>query len=95
MNLSFWLLWGFDALIGLVVVYFFLAGLADKSVSSDNAGIWMIMLLVVAGVLGGSYWLQTHEQPGWARMVLWLMAAPGLLAVLFMLVVLLSKPRWN
>src|SRR5215217_3048043 len=36
--MAFWLLWGFDALIAAVVLYFFFAGLADGSVSSFNAG---------------------------------------------------------
>jgi hypothetical protein len=38
--MKFWMLWGWDALIASVFVYFFLVGLADGSVSSFNAGLW-------------------------------------------------------
>jgi hypothetical protein len=96
MNVSFfWILWGFDALITLVVVYFFLIGLGDGSVSSRNMMMWVALLAVVGGVLGGGYYLYTHGQPALAKTLLWLLAAPGLIAVLFMLVVIISKPRWN
>jgi hypothetical protein len=36
---KFRLLWGFDALIALVVLCFFFVGLADGSVSSFNRGL--------------------------------------------------------
>lgn len=91
----FWVLWGFDALIALVVLYFFFVGLADGSVSSFNMGIWMLLLAAVAAVLFGSLWLKSLGHIGWAKAVLSILAVSGFLYLLFLLVVLISKPRWN
>ncbi len=32
----FWILWGIDAIVALIAVYFFIVGLSDGSVSSFN-----------------------------------------------------------
>lgn len=91
----FWVLWGFDAVITLVILYFFLIGLADGSVSSSNGGIWFVLLAVLGLILGGSLWLRAQNHVMLAKLVLWLLAVPGLLYVLFMLFVIIAKPRWN
>lgn len=91
----FWILWGIAALVGLVVLYFFFLGLADGSVSSFNAGLWVVLLLVTGGVLGGSLWLKERKQLLLAKVVLLVLAGPGVLAGLFLLAVMLTKPRWN
>jgi hypothetical protein len=92
---SFWLFWGFDALITLVVLYFFVIGLIDGSVSSFNMGLWLLILLAVGGVMLGSLWLQSvgHRRP--AIGVLLILAWPGLMCLLFFLAVLILHPRWN
>ena len=95
MSLTFWFLWGFSALVGLVVLYFFLAGLADQSVSGQNIGLWLILILVVAGTLLGSLWLKAAGKLLIAKLVLLVLAVPGLLYLLFLLIVLIGKPRWN
>ncbi len=91
----FWLLWGFDALITLVILYFLFVGLFDGSVSSQNMGLWFLMVLIPLGVLLGSLYFKGAGQMGIAKTLLWLMAAPGLVAVLFLLIVIIGKPRWN
>ena len=84
----FWILWGFDALISLVILYFFFVGLADGTVSSFNIRIWLLLLGAVAVIMLGSLWLRAHHYLG-------LLAIPGLMYVLYMLMILLFKPRWN
>lgn len=91
----FWILWGFDAVIALVVLYFFFIGLADGSVSSVNMGLWLFLLSVVAAILSGSLWLKSHDKIGLAKGVLCVLAVPGFLYLLFILVVLIGKPKWN
>jgi hypothetical protein len=92
---SFWLLWGFDVLIALVVLYFFVIGLADGSISSFNMGLWLLILLAVGGVVLGSLWLHSAGHSSAAKGVLLILAVPGLLCLLFFLSVLLLNPRWN
>jgi uncharacterized membrane protein YidH (DUF202 family) len=91
----FWILWGTDAVIALVVLYFFFEGLGDGSVSSFNGGLWFFILGVLAAILGGSYWLQTHQYMTGAKVLLAVLAIPGVLLGLFFLLLILVNPRWN
>jgi hypothetical protein len=91
----FWLPWGVDALVGAVVLCFFFAGLADGSVSSFNAGIWLALLSGPAVVLGGSLWLRAAGRRGLALALTLVLAVPALLALLFALILVITQPRWN
>jgi hypothetical protein len=93
--MGFWIAWGFDAIVALVIVYFFLVGLADGSVSAFNAGIWSVLLLVVAVSVGGSLWLRRagHHRLAWLPLAV--LGLPGLGYALFLLLVLVTQPRWN
>lgn len=93
--MTFWVLWSIDVLAALVVLFFFLAGVADGSVSSFNIGIWTILLAVVAAVVCGGWWLRSSGRTGLAAMVLSILAVPTLLYMLFMLLVITSGASWN
>jgi hypothetical protein len=89
----FWFVWGFDALIAAIVLFFW--GVVDGTVSSFNMGLWMVMLLALAGIIGGSFRLQSKDRTRPAMGLLLLLAIPGALGVLFFLAVLILQPRWN
>ncbi|GAB4018078.1 osmoprotectant transporter permease [Spirosoma sp. KCTC 42546] len=91
----FWIFWGIDAVIALIFFYFFFVGIADGSVSSFNAGLWFLLLTVLGAVLIGGYWLHTHQHEQGAKILLGLLAIPGLLCGLFFLILILTNPRWN
>lgn len=91
----YWFLWGWDALIALVFVVFFVWGLGDGSVSSFNMGLWIGVLAVLGAVLGGSSWLRSAGHQRFAKLVLLALAIPGFLAALFFLVILIAQPKWN
>ena len=95
MRLKFWALWIIDALISAIAVFFFLAGLADGSVSSFNIGIWITLLAALAVVVAGSLWLKAVGRPGLGSMLLLVFAVPGVLYALFLLIVIITGPRWN
>jgi hypothetical protein len=90
----YWFLWGWDALIALVFVVFFVWGLADGTVSF-NILLWLSTLAVLGGVLGGSSWLRNAGHRAVAYAVLLSLAIPGFLAALFFLVLIIAQPRWN
>ncbi len=92
---GFWVLWGFDALIALVVLYFFMLGITDGTVSGRNFALWLLMLLIPMAIVGGSLWLKSMDRMALARTLLWLLAIPGLMYVLFILFAVIAKPRWN
>ncbi|AXE16858.1 osmoprotectant transporter permease [Runella rosea] len=91
----FWVLWGIDAAISLVVLYFFFIGLVDGSVSSFNMGLWVMILLGIGAIMLGSLWLKSNDYLRIAKIVLAILAVPGLLYALFMLMIIITKPRWN
>jgi hypothetical protein len=92
---TFWILWIFNALMALVPIYFFFVGLGDGSISSRNIGLWFIILLIVVAVVGGSMLLKAANQLALAKALLIIAAIPGVLAILYFLIVLIGKPRWN
>lgn len=93
--MTFRVLFGIDALVALVVLYFFFLGLADGSVSSFNAGIWSVLLLMVAGVIAGGLWLRAAGHRRAAHALLLVLALPGIVYALFLVLVLVTHPRWN
>lgn len=84
-----------SALTVSVLVYFFVVGLADGSVSSFNLVLWLALLSVSALSLGGAHALQARSRTGLAMVALAVTAVPGLLAALFVLLLLVTQPRWN
>ena len=93
--MKFWLPLVIDAVIAVVILYFFIAGLADGSVSSFNIIYWVGILLAVTGFIGVGLWLGKRGQKGAAAAALWILAVPGVVALCFILLVLVLSPRWN
>jgi hypothetical protein len=91
----FWLPWSIDLIVALVFLGFFFVGLADGSVSSFNIALWMLVLGVVCGVVGGSLALRASAYPKLATALVTALAVPGILVGLFFLVILVVPARWN
>jgi hypothetical protein len=91
----FWICWSVDVLICLIILVFFSLGVFGGSVSSFNIGLWMAILAVLGTVMGGSLWLKTLGYPVFATLVLLLLAIPGVLYGLFILLLVLTKTSWN
>lgn len=93
--MGFWILWGIDAVIAVVFLGFFIAGIADGSVSSFNAGLWIVILAALGALLWGGYALRAAGRSGLATKLLMLLAVPAILIGALFVVVLVSNPRWN
>src|SRR5262245_57531735 len=91
----FWLPWSIDLIVALVFIAFFFVGLADGSVSSFNIALWMLVLGVVCGVVGGSLALRAAAYPKLAMALVTALAVPGVLVGLFFLAILVIPARWN
>ena len=92
---TFWILWIFNALICLVPIYFFFAGIGDGTITSRNIGMWFLIMLVVAIVLGGPFLLKAANQLPLAKLLMIFAAIPGILVVLYFVIVFTSKPNWH
>ncbi len=93
--MKFWISWGIGAIVSTACVYFFAVGLMDGSVSSFNGGLWLALLATCGGVMGGSYLLNARGRTTLALLLSLVLSVPGLLFGLFMLMLLLTNPRWN
>jgi len=93
--MKFWVLWGWDALIAAVILYVFLAGLADGSVSSVNMGLWLTTVAILAGVMIGSLALRSATRIALAVSLLLLLAIPGMLFALFVGAIIVMNPDFK
>lgn len=91
----FKILFGIDLIAALAVVYFFLWGVSDGTVSSFNIGIWLLLLAAVSSIVGGGWLLNHTGRRGAAIAVLLILAAPAFLFGLFVLGMIVLQPRWN
>ena len=93
--MAYRILWGFDAIVAAIFVFFFAVGLADGSVSSFNIVLWALILGALGIVLGGAPALPTSGRDKLAIALLCVVAVPGALMGLFYLLILVTHPRSN
>ncbi len=84
-----------DLIAVAIIVWFFVIGLADGSVSSFNAGLWAAILAALAAILGGGIALRRYGKTALANVVLAILAAPTVGYGLFMALLILTVERWN
>ena len=84
-----------DALAAAILVFFFVEGLRDGSVSSYNGLLWLGLLAFPALVIGGGFLLRGKGRIGFANALLMLLAVPTLLYGGFVLLVLVLAPDFR
>ncbi len=84
-----------DAIVAAIVVYFFVVGLGDGSISEFNIQLWVVILLALAAIIGGGVLLDGKGYRKAANGVLLVLATPGVLYGLFLLLIVITQPRWN
>lgn len=95
MKFWFWFLWSIDAVIAAVALYFFFSLAAGSRVGSFNILPWLAILAALAIVVGGSIWLRSAGQHALAIILLLLLAIPGALFALFLLLILILQPNFH
>ncbi len=86
----FWFFLGIDTLICTIAIIFFFVGMADGLVDSNNIGIWVAIFTVLAVVIGASLWLKAVGYPVIGIIVLLVLATPGILYGIFILLVVVT-----
>jgi hypothetical protein len=84
-----------DAIAAAIILFFFMWGLADGTVSSFNIMLWLAILGGTAGVLGGGWALKEKGKIAAASVLLGVLAAPSLLYGLLLLVLIVGQPNWR
>lgn len=93
--MKFWVPWIIDALLAVVLLYFFIVGLIDGSVSSSNMRLWAVILLGLGCIMGGGLWLRSANHLNLAMVLLLVPAAPAIIFCSLMLIAFISGERWN
>lgn len=83
------------SVVAVVIALFFFWGLADGSVSPSNFAMWLVALALATAVPFAGIRLADHGHHVAATLVLGILAIPGLLYALFILLVIGSGTRWN
>jgi hypothetical protein len=86
----YWTLFGIDALIWAIVLYFFFEGIDDWTVSAYNIGLWSLMIFIPMSILIGGWYLNSVGHQTMAKLVLSLLAVPCFLYFLFFLLTLIG-----
>ncbi len=86
---------GIDGIAAAVALYLFVTALHDGSVSSFNALTWLALLGSIAAVTVASVALRAQGHRRLASLLLMMLAGPGLLAGLLLLMLLAGNPHWN
>jgi hypothetical protein len=87
----FRILFDFDALLLAVLLYFFVDGLQYGPPAEE----WLFMLGIPAAVLAGAWALQANGKRGLGSILLFALATPGLLYLLFIALLLILQPNWQ
>jgi len=93
--MAFRILWVVNAMVAAVLSCFFLAGVADGSVSSSNIALWSGILVVGFAILAVSIALYKAGHPILGDLVLAPVAMAAVAYVLFFAFLIGSGVRWN
>jgi hypothetical protein len=86
---------GIDAITLLVLLFFFVQGLGDGTVSAFNIGLWLLILIGPVVLIAGGYALRQGGNRVLANLVLAVLAIPAFLFALLMGLLIFTHPRWN
>jgi Na+/melibiose symporter-like transporter len=91
----FYALFTINAIALAVIVFFFMWGLSDGTVSSFNGLLWLAMLAIPSALLFGGWlqWAKGHR--GLALALVLLPALPAILFGLFFLMLIVFPPDWE
>ena len=84
-----------NGVVAAILIYFFVTGIEDGSVSSFNILIWLVTLAGMALIIGAALVLRGKGRKAASNVLLAVPAAPALLFGLFILLAVILQPRWN
>ncbi|MFO1066326.1 MAG: hypothetical protein U0892_20915 [Pirellulales bacterium] len=91
----FWLLWAIDVAALAVLTWFFLKGLQRGTVTSRNTSLWAKILGIAAAAPTAGLFFQLLGYTLIGIGIAGIPAVPCLLYVGWIVMILITKPRWN
>jgi hypothetical protein len=95
MTVFYRILLGIDFIVAAIALYFFAIGLGDGSVSSFNIVLWMAILGIIVGIMGGGMLLKSRGHARLANGLLLILAFPGFGYGMFVLALIIFQPNWH
>jgi hypothetical protein len=89
------ILLGINFIVAAIALYFFAIGLGDGSVSSFNIVLWIAILGIIAGIIGGGMLLKSRGHARLANGLLLILAVPGFGYGVFVLALIILQPNWH
>ncbi len=91
----FRILFGIDCLIAAMLAALFIASWAEGGVSAFEAALWLVVLGGIAAIMGLSVRLHARGNMVAAKILLMILAGPGLGGGMFVLTMLTLQPSWR
>ena len=91
----YYILLTINAIALAVIVFFFMWGLSDGTVSSFNGLLWLAMLAIPAATLLGGWMQWGRGNRAFAVALLALPSLPAVLLFLFFLMIIVLAPDWK
>ena len=88
-------LFAIDLLAAAVALGMFVWGLMDGTVDGRNLGQWALLLGGIGALMGGAWWLRGIGRHRQALAALAILAIPTTGAVVALVIVIFTTPRWN
>jgi hypothetical protein len=85
---------GIDLAAAAVALFFFLWGLSDGT-ALYAFGTWLMLVGGIAAIIGGGIALARSGRVAAANAVLCILAIPTIGYALFVLMIVITQPRWN
>ncbi len=93
--IAYRVLLGIALLVAAAILFFFLWGLSDGSVSASNIALWLAMLAAGTAALVGAAKLRSRGHLLVASLLLLVLALPGILFGLVVIVLIIAQPTWH
>jgi hypothetical protein len=91
----YYILLTINLILAAVLLFFFVWGLSDGTVSSFNGLLWLVMLAVPGALLAGGWLAWTNGNRVLAIVLLLVPAIPAALMALFFLMIIIIAPDWK
>ena len=89
------LLFALNWIAAAVLLYFYGEGQMDGSISPDNMGLWLALILGMGLIIAGAHWLAAKGKRVLAGLLLSILALPTALYGIFIIAIIIIEPNWR
>lgn len=91
----FKILWSIDIAATGVILWCFIAGVLDGTVSHRNIKLWLLIVVAAGSIVWLSWLLKKNGNDKFAMITVLILAIPAIIYGLFVLLMASNNGRWN